>query len=134
MWRPLALGAGLLAMLTACASTASHVSTNDWKYDAVVLTRAEMSGVNAINAYEAVSRLRPQYLRRRGETSVMLRGSTQLHVYMDNMRLGGMEALHYVSVEALQSIRYMSAAEATMRWGVNHTGGALLLSSIVSAR
>jgi hypothetical protein len=94
-----------------------------------VLSRAEWADANVSTAFEAVEHLRPQFFNRRGETSILLRRATVLSVYLDNVRLGGVETLRDVPITAIQSIRYLSPGEATYRWGTNQTGGAILLSS-----
>lgn len=44
-------------------------------------------------------------------------------------RLGGLETLRDVPISGIASIRYLSAGEATNRWGTNQTGGAIQLLS-----
>ena len=86
-------------------------------------------GTNVSTAFDAIEQLRPQFFRSRGATSILLRAQTQTSVYLDNMRLGGLEALHDVPITGIESIRYLSAGEATNRWGTNRTGDAILLVS-----
>ena len=128
MRRRLALGAFVFLVVAACApvtSTATHGNLRNPS----VLSQTEWTGANVSTAFEAIEQLRPQFFRSRGETSILLRAQTQTSVYLDNMRLGGLESLHDVPISSIQSIRYLSAGEATIRWGTNQTGGAIQLVS-----
>lgn len=44
-------------------------------------------------------------------------------------RLGGLETLRDLPISGIASFRYLSAGEATNRWGTNQTGGAIQLLS-----
>jgi hypothetical protein len=126
MRRRLALGALVSLLVAACAPATSNSLRSEIRNPSV-LSRAEWADANVSNAFEVIEQLRPQFFRSRGETSIMLRGETQTSVYLDNMRLGGLETLHDVPISGIHSIRYLSAGEATNRWGTNQTGGAIQL-------
>jgi hypothetical protein len=130
MWRRLIVGA-LSITVAACASSGNSTGRSDVKHrDSEVLSQEEMSDAGARDAYEAVTRLRPLFIKNRGISgSLLLREQTRQSVYLDNMRLGGIETLSTVPIEAIQSIRYLNAGEATYRWGMNHSGGVILLST-----
>ena len=126
MWRRLGLGAVVLACVAACAS-APRMETNAPVRDRLVLLRSEINETDVNDVYDAIARLRPQFFNRRGETSFLLRARTFVNVYIDNMRLGGIESLRGIPVQSVYSIRYFNAAEATYRWGMNNSGGAIQL-------
>jgi hypothetical protein len=127
MWRRLGLG-GMMMYLAACApATTRSFEASPLSRDLTTLSYDEMSAANVNDAYDAVARLRPQYLHRRGETSILLRSQTFINVYIDNMKLGGVEALRGYPIQAIRAVRYFNAAEATYRWGTNNTGGAIQL-------
>ena len=128
MRRRLALSAFLTVVVAACAPVTT-TSTRGFSRNPSVLSRTEWSGKNVSTAFEAIEQLRPQFFRSRGETSILLRFETQTSVYLDNIRLGGLETLRDVPISGIQSIRYLSASEATNRWGANQTGGAIQLVS-----
>jgi hypothetical protein len=128
MRRRLALGA-FLSLLVAACTPVTAISTHGAARNPSVLSRIEWTGANVSTAFEAIEQLRPQFFRSRGATSILLRSSTQTSVYLDNIRLGGLETLHDVPISGIESIRYLSAGEATNRWGTNQTGGAIQLVS-----
>ena len=135
MWRRLFVVSALMTSVAACAPATTNSMARDplegeiLQHDASVLLQPEMAEAQVINAYDAISRLRPQFLRRRGETSFNMRSLTQTNVYLDNNWLGGLDILRLTSLNGIRSIRYLNAAEATFRWGINNTGGAILLST-----
>ena len=134
MWRRLGMGAALIACAAACAP-ATRMETETPLRDPLVLSRSEINGASVNDVYDAIARLRPQFFNRRGETSFLLRSKTYVNVYIDNMRLGGIESLRGIPVESIVSIRYYNAAEATYRWGMNNSGGAIqLITSPIHAK
>lgn len=81
-------------------------------------------------AYEAVAMLRPAFLRARGATGSR-GGGTYAVVYLDDVRLGGLSELRSIQLAQVREIRYVGPADATTRWGTNHAGGAILVTSRV---
>lgn len=102
-WRHLALLLVLTPAL-ACAS-AGGVGANP-----EVVTREEIEQVSASNALQVLERLRPRWIESRGRLSINT--PTQIAVYQDDMRLGGLEMLDRIPVDMIISIRRLSAAQA----------------------
>ncbi|CAN5399778.1 hypothetical protein BH24GEM3_BH24GEM3_23970 [soil metagenome] len=117
-----------------CASSAEG---NGAQQPTEVITAQEIAGVEVNDAFEAVQRLRPQLLRTRSTATVRSAGpegqptgiatqsGTELTVYVDNLRVGGVEALRNISARRVQEIRYVNARDATTRYGTGHIGGVL---------
>lgn len=122
-----AIGAG-------CASSAAG---NGTQRTSEVITAEEIATIEVNNALEAVQRLRPQLLRARGTATVRSAGpegqptgiatesGTELTVYVDDVRVGGVAALRNLSARRVQEIRYVNARDATTRYGTGHVGGVL---------
>lgn len=94
----------------ACASSGGGGATARSSPDAI--TRAEVSTTNATNAYELVSRLRPNWLRAT-PTGTIGGGSITsqaILVYLDRQRLESLDALKTVSVEVIDSANWIDAA------------------------
>jgi hypothetical protein len=81
------------------------------------------------NAYEVVNSLRPHWLQARSQG---FGSSARLGVmiYLDNNRLGGQESLRQIVTSSIQSMQYLSAPEATSRYGTNHAAGAILVTTV----
>jgi hypothetical protein len=92
-----------------------------------VLTAEEISRASGMTAYDVVQQLRPQFLRLRAARSTQGAGQSEPVVYVDNIRTGGLDALRGVRAESVEEIRYISASDATTRFGTGHLAGAILV-------
>ena len=91
------------------------------------LTQQQMLDNNFINAYDAIAALRSNWLVVRGTDSFQT--SSEVWVYYDQTKLGGVETLKAVTVNEVAYIRHYSAIDATTRWGVGHGAGVIFISS-----
>jgi hypothetical protein len=101
----------IMAALVACASTGTGASSGS---SPDRLTAAEIRASNATNAYELISRLRPQWLRAPGGGSIsggVVQNQTIL-VYLDGHRVGDLTALSTLSVNGVTSMQFLDAARA----------------------
>lgn len=80
------------------------------------------------NAYEIVQKLKGEWLRSQGAGSMRGSGS-QLLVYLDDARLGGVDALRSITPESIQYIHFYNGSEATSKWGMDHASGVILVST-----
>lgn len=132
----------LLALAAACSSggggTASaSAAAPARRGNANLITEAEVQAIlgQATNAYDIVERLRPQMLRPRG-TSMGARSDGTgaavqigIVVYMDDVRVGEVGNLRTVLATQVREIRFISATDATQRWGTGHGSGAIQVVS-----
>ncbi len=115
---------------TSAAGTAAASAPRPARGSANVITEAEVLAANVNNAYEAIQRLRPTMLRGRGSASSSDQsGSQGLVVYVDGSPLGGVQALGNISALNVREIRYLSASDATTRFGTGHPVGAILVTT-----
>lgn len=79
------------------------------------------------NAYQLVERLRPMMLRPRNLTGGSVGAGTVFGVvaYVEEVRLGDVEALGTVMRATVREIRYIGATDATTRWGTGHSNGVI---------
>jgi hypothetical protein len=92
-----------------------------------VLLGDEIQAAAVATAYEAVARLRPEWLRQRGRVSIRDPGAGALVVYLNGMRQGGASALEGIAAENVAGMEYLNGSEATTRFGTGHGGGAILV-------
>ncbi|HEX8849436.1 MAG TPA: hypothetical protein VF761_07890 [Gemmatimonadaceae bacterium] len=123
-----ALLAALCALALACASGQHHRGTR-LAHDPNVITADEISGINAMTAYDVVKRLRPQFLVSRGPTSIADPRPTTPVVYLDGIRYGDVSTLVGIEASRVASIRYISGPEAQQRFGSDNVGGAILVAT-----
>ena len=79
------------------------------------------------NVYDAVAALRASWLVVRGTDS--FQQTSQVWVYYDSNRLGGVDEMRSVLVSTVVSLRHYNGVDATMRWGVGHNAGAIQILS-----
>ena len=115
-----------LLVLAACAP--NGVSGNRVGARTIIL-QEEILDSGARNAFDLVQIRRPQWLRVRGNQSMSNPAEETPTVYFNNTRMGGSEALRGISLAAIQSVRFLSAAQANLRWGVGNSHGAIVIST-----
>jgi hypothetical protein len=91
------------------------------------LSQEEMLKEHFTNVYDAVAALRSAWLTVRGTDS--FQQTSQVWVYRDENRLGGVDEMRFVLVNSVASLRHYNGVDATMRWGVGHNAGAIQILS-----
>ena len=124
--RTLAIAAAALLTLGACGGGKPHHVTPQ---DRNLITADEIAKSNATNAYEAVERLRPTFLRTRGSQSLQNQEPPTPMIYIDGMRYGPLQTLASVPAIGIVSIQYLNAIEATQRFGFGNEGGAIMITT-----
>lgn len=109
-----------------------------------ILTAEQLEKARSGNLYNVIQSLRPEWLRTRGTGSMRetargsasgMRGEIEIEhpgipsirVYLDYSLLGDLDSLRSVDAGTVGEVRFMSAAEATQRWGAGHLHGAILV-------
>lgn len=120
-----ALGAGLAAMsigwLAACATMSVRQDPAEENY----LSGEELAGSNSRTVYEALERLRPQWLTSRGPVSATDPTLARPNVYMNGARIGDLDYLRQVNVIDVGGVRFWTAAEASARFGMGNPRGVI---------
>ena len=127
MWQRVALlvvGLGTTAC-AAATSTARPVESAGRN----VITAAEIVGshveVQVSDLYDAIKRLRPEFLRRRTNMPDSPFTESHIIVYVDGVQYGPVETLAMIPMELVSTIRYIRPAEANIRYGRAHVSGAI---------
>lgn len=113
---------------TAEAGTAAAPASATPRRDRNVLLRTELTEVQVaeMNALQAIRQFRPNFFT--GGSSPSLSGAGgRLMVYVENIRQGGPDALTHIRMTEVERIEFMSASEATLKYGTGHTGGAIVV-------
>ncbi len=124
----LTLFASLMASITlaACASSGGGGGSDSPRRDPNLISAEELAEYGTYTAMDVIRRLRPRWLRSRGTSSS---GTISPQVIVDGARMGSIDSLRSVSVADVQSLRFLSASDATMRFGTNFPGGAIEVTS-----
>jgi len=123
--RRIAILAAALLTLAACSPKSARVTPQDRN----LITADEIAKSNATNAFEAVERLRPAFLRTRGSQSLQNQEPPTPMIYVDGMRYGPLQTLASVPTLGIVSIQYLTAIEATQRYGLGNEGGAIMITT-----
>lgn len=85
------------------------------------------SGAGLETAFDIVQRLRPSMVRSRASTfsTDNQAGQIPVVVYADEVKLGTVDNLRSIPAAQVREIRYLSATDATQRWGTGHSSGAI---------
>ncbi len=88
-----------------------------------LITAEELAAAPDLNVFDAVRRLRPNWLRARGTESAL--GTVPVVVYVDGMRRGDVDALSIIRLDEVTEIRFLDGPDATTRYGINVGGGVI---------
>lgn len=133
-WRSvLSLGV-VLTLAVGCASSGSPSAGATSDPDIITLDQIVRS--KATNAYDLIASLRPQMFTAhgapttRGQQPVTPgRQAVPVVVYIDNVRVGPIAELKSLATLDIREIRYLSPRVATDRWGENHAGGVISVTT-----
>lgn len=82
-----------------------------------------------LSAFDALHVLRPAWVTRRGSGSIQNPNADYVRVYVDNLLRGDVQVLRGIAVTDIQSIEYLDSRQATLRYGTNNVGGAILVTT-----
>jgi len=112
-----------LAAVVACAS--GGASSNAQRTDRNVITETELATMPTSNLYEAIERLRPNFLRSRGQMSINARGSEYAAVYMDGRPYGDIASLRQIVSTQVETVHYYDAPSAQQKFGMISGSGVI---------
>lgn len=122
-----------VVVIGACAATTAGDDGQPRNRDRNLIVAAEIEQLGVRNAYEAVERLRPQWLTvSRGGATSFYSGVNGVLVYHDQTRLGGLEALRNYPTGAITRIKFLDASTAAATLpgiGSGHVAGAIVIET-----
>ena len=111
------------AALVGCATTGSNAAVS--RQSATVLTAEEIAQAHADanTAYDAIARLRPNWLAAHGVTSGYYNANTEYaRVFLDGQQYGDLSSLRNIAAYNVGAIHYYDVTQAGARFGLK--GGA----------
>jgi hypothetical protein len=123
-----ALGASACTSSNAASGGATTSATPDaGRRGGNFITQAEIEQSGTTNALEAIKRLRPNFLVLRG---TMSRNSSDIGivVYSNTAKMGNTSTLETIPTSEIKQVEFVSATDATQRYGVGHTHGAIIVT------
>lgn len=98
-------------------------------YDSNLITEDEIVASHSVSAYDAIHKLRANFLSQRGLTSFTNSSSPMPTVYVDGQRYGEIAVLRTIPAEIVATIRLYRAWDASTRYGTNNMGGVIAITT-----
>lgn len=110
---------GATAMVAGCASGGGEGGESGPRRDPNMITAEELAEYQNLSCLDAVRQLRPRWLQGRGGMNAPI-------VIRDGNRMGGAEGvLSGIRASDVESLKYLNAADARVRYGATVTAGAI---------
>lgn len=90
-----------------------------------VITEDDIARIHAHTAYDAVARIHPNFLTRRGQTSLLGTSNPDPNVYLDDVFIGPVTELKGIQASVVSSIRVYRAGQSATRFGAGNMGGVI---------
>ena len=116
-----------VVLLPACASTGGGGTRRDRN----LLTAEELAPMNNRPLYEAIQRLRPNWLRARANTSISVMGDVYPAVRVDNA-WQTVDDLRSLQTSDVEEARYIEARDATTLFGTGYVNGIVDITTVRS--
>lgn len=111
------------------ARTANIYTASPGARSSSVLSASEIGATTDVTAYEVVQHLRPQFLAQRRGITPGDPYDGRAVVYLDGIRLGGIDELRSLAASMVGEVRYLSPVAAGGRFGRYHPGGVIAIES-----
>ena len=115
----------MCALLVGCAASAG--GSGQTRSSSNVLLRAEIEGTGVTNLHDAIQQLRPQFLRTRGNTSIM-GAADQIKVYLNGTELGGISTLQTIQASSVERVEFVRGPDTAVRFGLDNPAGVIAVT------
>jgi hypothetical protein len=116
-----------LVLAAGCASAGG--GTDGPRRERNRISPEELAEVQDLALWDAVQRLRPMWLRPGGIRNSANPAGHYAHIFMDGSPYGSVESMRSIRVSDVDELRYVSATDATVRYGGQFQGGVILVTS-----
>ena len=135
-WRSILTLGIVVSFAAGCAATHSAIPVTDPD----VITTDQIAKSKATNAYDVIATISPKMFIAHGaattrgdQPSTPGRQALPVVVYIDNVKVGPVDELKTLGKVDVREIRYLSPRVATDRWGQNHAGGVIFVTTVQGA-
>lgn len=120
--RLMLLSFALMIAFAGCASGSGGGGGGSSRSSSNRLVAADMANQQELDLYQAIRQLRGRWLtsRGRGTPKVLVDGGA---------RAGGVQELQNIRVSEVQEVEFMSASDATLRFGTGYDAGAIIVTT-----
>lgn len=124
--------AALILLAAGCgsANTAQRSSASPFNNrDLITYEEIKAAKTPGWSAWDLIAAMRPHFLRSRGATSFRDLSPVSAVIYLDGVFYGKLESLKSLHIEEIREIQFISSGDATTRFGADHLGGAILITT-----
>jgi hypothetical protein len=119
----------LVAMSFGCAPPSSSGEAGSRKSQIITQQEISAAGMSG-NAYELISRLRPNFLVTRGQTTLGAESAASYpNVYLDGVAFGDINTLKNLDSAQIAEIRLYQAWEAQTKFGLGNNSGVIAITT-----
>jgi hypothetical protein len=111
------------ALLVACTSAAAIRERRPGDSDLLAAAEIELS--NAGTLHEAIQLLRPHFFFSRGRSSLRAPNNERSTVIVNSVPQASFESLRAISARDVAYVRFLTAPEATTRFGTGYMAGVI---------
>jgi hypothetical protein len=134
----LVLVLAITSVLSACASSTNtpfaeggETALRAGGGSSTLIVRAQLDRFTGRSAWEAVETINPRWLQTQRGTSIVF-GPAYARVMIDGVARGELDELYRLSTENIETMRYLSAPDATTRYGTNFPGGVIEVTTRIN--
>jgi hypothetical protein len=119
----------VLALATICVvvGCAGAAPGQSGRANSAQITESELAATNSDNLYDAIVKLRPDWLTTRGPKSVTDMTLASVDVVMNGTTVGNVDYLREVRLLDVSGVRFWNAGQAATRFGMGHPRGVIEL-------
>ena len=97
-------------------------------YNANAISKFELQNSSTQTAYEAIRKLRPNFLNYRAQESVSNPAQGVPVVYLNDRFAGEINLLNQIFVSQVESIRFYKSSDAVIKYGTDRIGGVIAIT------
>ena len=120
----------IVAMSIGCAAASTSGAGGERRSQILTQDEITASGVSG-NAFDVITRLRPNFLVSRGPTTLGNAQSTAMYpnIYLDGIPYGDINTLRNIDTSQIAEIRLYQAGEAQTKFGMGNNNGVIAITT-----
>ena len=119
----------ILVAATTLACASGGAGGSGVRRDSMTITADEIAASHETNAYDAVSRLRPLFLKSRGRTTLNSGASDYATVFVDGQAYGDLNSLKGIISQQIKQIHYYNGPDAVTKFGMQYGSGVIAVDT-----
>lgn len=124
---PLRTSAIMLFVLLAASCSSTGGSSGGGNAD--LITREQIEMLPEGTAFTVIQRFRSSWLRARTQATFGNANPAYAEVFVDELRYGDINSLSRINTSQIETIEYISATDATTRYGTGYMGGIIRVNT-----